>query len=214
MPRPRFVRLAERDRRQLAFRIDGRPATALDGDTVLTAMLTVGRDLREAEFHPGTRAGFCLMGACQDLLGLDRRRGTPARLLDPAGGGHVAPDPRARRLAMTARVVIVGAGPAGIRAAEVLAGGGLHPVVIDEGERAGGQIYRRPPGNFTRPPSALYGSEVGKAVALHRLFDRMAAERRLTHRPRTSAIAVRTVLCIASAGASSASQISPPPQSR
>jgi predicted molibdopterin-dependent oxidoreductase YjgC len=66
MPTPRFVRLAERDRRQLAFRIDGRPATALDGDTVLTAMLTVGRDLREAEFHPGTRAGFCLMGACQD----------------------------------------------------------------------------------------------------------------------------------------------------
>ncbi|HVL21170.1 MAG TPA: FAD/NAD(P)-binding oxidoreductase [Amaricoccus sp.] len=93
---------------------------------------------------------------------------------------------------MTARVVIVGAGPAGIRAAEALVGAGLHPVVLDEGERAGGQIYRRPPAGFTRSPAKLYGSEAGRAVALHRLFDRMAADGRLTHRPRTSAIAVRT----------------------
>ena len=40
------------------------------------------------------------------------------------------------------RVLIVGAGPAGIRAAETLAGAGLHPVVVDEAARAGGQIYR------------------------------------------------------------------------
>lgn len=92
---------------------------------------------------------------------------------------------------MNARVVIVGAGPAGIRAAEALVGAGLHPVVVDEGERAGGQIYRRPPEGFTRPPAVLYGSEAGKAVALHRLFDGMVAEGRLTHRARTSAIAVR-----------------------
>jgi len=62
----RLVRLAEADRPLLAFRLDGRAATALDGDTVLTAMLTAGRDLRQAEFGSGTRAGFCLMGACQD----------------------------------------------------------------------------------------------------------------------------------------------------
>ncbi|WP_220086822.1 NAD(P)-binding protein [Rhodovulum viride] len=43
------------------------------------------------------------------------------------------------------RVVIVGAGPAGIRAAETLAHAGLCPMVIDEGTRAGGQIYRPPP---------------------------------------------------------------------
>ena len=40
------------------------------------------------------------------------------------------------------RVLIVGAGPAGIRAAQRLVAAGLHPVVVDEGARAGGQIYR------------------------------------------------------------------------
>jgi len=88
------------------------------------------------------------------------------------------------------RVVIVGAGPAGIRAAETLVAGGLTPVVIDEGERAGGQIYRRPPQGFTRLPEALYGSEASKAVALHQTFDAMAAARALVHHPRSSVVAI------------------------
>ncbi len=88
------------------------------------------------------------------------------------------------------RVLIVGAGPAGIRAAEWLVAAGLHPVVVDEGARAGGQIYRRPPMGFTRPPEKLYGSEAGKAVALHQTFDRMVAERRVDHHPRSSVVAL------------------------
>ncbi len=87
-------------------------------------------------------------------------------------------------------VVIVGAGPAGIRAAETLVAGGLSPIVIDEGERAGGQIYRRPPRGFTRSPEALYGSEAAKAVALHQTFDGMAAAGRLVHHSRSSVIAI------------------------
>lgn len=93
--------------------------------------------------------------------------------------------------ALPTRVAIVGAGPAGIRAAETLVLAGLHPEVIDEGARAGGQIYRRPPEGFTRHPNDLYGSEAGKASALHSLFDRLVAEGRLTHRPATSVIALR-----------------------
>ena len=64
------------------------------------------------------------------------------------------------------RVVIVGAGPAGTRAAEALVRAGLRPVVIDEGDRSGGQIYRRQPQNFRRSYAALYGTEAGKAKAL------------------------------------------------
>ena len=62
----RFVRLAETDRPALHLRIDGEPATALEGDTLLVALLTHGRRVRTSEFGDGTRAGFCLMGACQD----------------------------------------------------------------------------------------------------------------------------------------------------
>ncbi|OHV87690.1 FAD/NAD(P)-dependent oxidoreductase [Mesorhizobium sp. ORS 3428] len=88
------------------------------------------------------------------------------------------------------RIVIVGAGPAGIRAAATLVEAGLHPMVIDEGDRAGGQIYRRPPAGFTRPPKQLYGSEAAKACALHALFDRLAEKGQLTHCQRSSVIAV------------------------
>ena len=89
------------------------------------------------------------------------------------------------------RIVIVGAGPAGIRAAATLIEAGLHPVVIDEAHRAGGQIYRRAPAGFARTHEQLYGSEAAKARALHALFDRLAEEGRLTHCAPSSVIAVR-----------------------
>jgi predicted molibdopterin-dependent oxidoreductase YjgC len=62
----RFVRLAESARTPVSFTIDGQPATALQGDTLLVAMLSAARSLRSSEFGEGRRAGFCLMGACQD----------------------------------------------------------------------------------------------------------------------------------------------------
>ncbi len=89
-----------------------------------------------------------------------------------------------------APVVVVGAGPAGIRAAETLAAAGVRPVVIDEGRRAGGQIYRRPPEGFSRTPQTLYGPEASKAVALHAVFDAAAASGRVDHRPESSVLAL------------------------
>jgi len=64
--RPLLHRLAEKDRTAVAFTIDGQAANALIGDTVLTAMLTQGAQLRRNEFSDEARAGFCMMGACQD----------------------------------------------------------------------------------------------------------------------------------------------------
>ncbi|AJY41788.1 FAD-dependent oxidoreductase [Burkholderia humptydooensis] len=66
--------------------------------------------------------------------------------------------------------VIVGAGPAGVRAAEALVDAGLRPVVIDENACWGGQIYRQPPadGGFARGKRTLYGFEAAKADAVHR----------------------------------------------
>jgi D-hydroxyproline dehydrogenase subunit gamma len=62
----RFVRLAERDRAAVAICIDGAQVEALAGDSLLVALLTHGRRVRDSEFGDGARAGFCLMGACQD----------------------------------------------------------------------------------------------------------------------------------------------------
>ncbi|TGD92528.1 NAD(P)/FAD-dependent oxidoreductase [Methylobacterium nonmethylotrophicum] len=82
-----------------------------------------------------------------------------------------------------ATVAIVGAGPAGLRAAQVLAEAGLRPLLIDEGHRAGGQIYRRPPPGAERPAADLYGFEAGRARALHDLAEALAP--RIDYRPGT-----------------------------
>lgn len=63
---PLLHRVAEKDRTPVPFVLDGEPATALEGDTVLTAILTHRAQLRRNEFSHEPRAGFCLMGACQD----------------------------------------------------------------------------------------------------------------------------------------------------
>jgi hydrogen cyanide synthase HcnB len=77
--------------------------------------------------------------------------------------------------------VIVGAGPAGIRAAQTLAAHGLRPIVIDEAARAGGQIYRRSPAHFKRTPQTLYGTEAARATAVHAAIDGLRD--RIDHRP-------------------------------
>lgn len=101
--------------------------------------------------------------------------------------------------------VIVGAGPAGIRAAQTLVGHGQHPVVIDEAARWGGQIYRQPPAHFQRSKKTLYGFEAGRADAVHAAMARIlknidyrpdtlvwnaeGGELDLLHRGRTSTVA-------------------------
>lgn len=62
----RFVRMAEQDRPPIEFEIDGDRCAALEGDTLLIAVLNHSSTLRQSEFGDGARAGFCLMGACQD----------------------------------------------------------------------------------------------------------------------------------------------------
>ncbi|MEM5424597.1 (2Fe-2S)-binding protein [Paraburkholderia ferrariae] len=62
----RFVRVAEAGRPTFEIEIDGRVAQAAEGDTLMVALLATQDALRDCEFDDGRRAGFCLMGACQD----------------------------------------------------------------------------------------------------------------------------------------------------
>jgi len=73
-----FTRVAETQREPIVFSLDGRAATALAGDTILTAVLTQADSLRLSEFSRRPRAGFCLIGACQDCW-MHTEDGQPVR---------------------------------------------------------------------------------------------------------------------------------------
>jgi predicted molibdopterin-dependent oxidoreductase YjgC len=61
-----FVRVAETGRAAVAISVNGERVDALEGDTLLTALSLARIAVRTSEFGDGDRAGFCLMGACQD----------------------------------------------------------------------------------------------------------------------------------------------------
>jgi predicted molibdopterin-dependent oxidoreductase YjgC len=63
---PLLHRIARNDHLPVAFTLDGIACEGRAGDTLLTAILGHGERLRESEFLAAPRAGFCLMGACQD----------------------------------------------------------------------------------------------------------------------------------------------------
>jgi predicted molibdopterin-dependent oxidoreductase YjgC len=69
-------RVAAFDTPLVRFTLDGRTVEARAGESVLAAILTHTDHLRRHEQSGEKRAGFCLMGACQDCwvwFGPDRR---------------------------------------------------------------------------------------------------------------------------------------------
>ncbi len=61
-----FVRAVPRQGATLRLTIDGTAVEAIEGDSLLAVLLLNGRAVRSLEFGGVPRAGFCLMGACQD----------------------------------------------------------------------------------------------------------------------------------------------------
>lgn len=64
--RTRFVRVAELRGAAVRIKVDGALVAAREGESVLSALLAVTGHVRELESNGEKRAGFCLMGACQD----------------------------------------------------------------------------------------------------------------------------------------------------
>ena len=62
----RLVRAVVPEGPPLRVLVDGAEVTAYAGESVLVAVLATHNALRRHEFSGEARAGFCLMGACQD----------------------------------------------------------------------------------------------------------------------------------------------------
>jgi NADPH-dependent 2,4-dienoyl-CoA reductase/sulfur reductase-like enzyme len=82
-------------------------------------------------------------------------------------------------------VAIVGAGPAGVAAADVLVAHGVAVTIIDEGREAGGQIYLRARAGLKLDVDALLGAEAANYRDFHAAFNRLRG--RIDYRPETLA---------------------------
>lgn len=84
----RLVRLADQDRPEITFCFECAACTAREGDTLLTALLAGPAGfLRQSEFEDGPRAGFCLMGACQDCRVMVEGQGRVRACTTPCTAG-------------------------------------------------------------------------------------------------------------------------------
>ena len=64
--RVRLLRVAAFTGPVVRLLVDGKAVEARQGESVLSAVLAVSGHVRELESNGEKRAGFCLLGACQD----------------------------------------------------------------------------------------------------------------------------------------------------
>ncbi|WP_062118066.1 FAD-dependent oxidoreductase [Aureimonas sp. AU40] len=139
---------------------DGRPLAAVPGESVAAALVAAGIRAQSQGRDGSSRGHYCGMGVCHDCLVMvngsagqracltrivdgQRIETQPARpdLLDPALADLAEPPIAIPEEAVD--MLVVGAGPAGLAAAETAASHGIRVVVIDERPAPGGQYFKQ-----------------------------------------------------------------------
>ncbi|WP_137176696.1 FAD-dependent oxidoreductase [Roseomonas sp. AR75] len=166
---------------------DGRPLSALPGETVAAALSAAGILAYRHTPSGAPRGLWCGMGACFDcLVTIDGRANQRACLAKvapgmavesaaPAAPAPLAPEPDAAAAEIAPDVLVVGAGPAGLSAAIAAAEAGCSVAVLDERDAPGGQ-YLKPlaashahaaPDRQFRQSAAMRARAESAGVAFH-----------------------------------------------
>lgn len=143
------------------FSFDGRPLEGVEGESLAAALTAAGvLGLRRTR-EDAPRGVFCGMGVCFEcIVNVDGRPGQRACMTKLAAGMKVRHQPHdgyAPTSAATSlgepppglipihdvEVLVVGAGPAGLAAAEAAASGGCRVMVLDERPEPGGQYFKQ-----------------------------------------------------------------------
>jgi len=145
----------------IEFFVDGRSLHAERGMTIAAAIEASGQHGFSSGLKGEARGLFCGMGACHDcLVTVDGKVSQRAcmtavtagiRVDRPSSRPAIASGEIADLCAVPASIatietdlLVIGAGPAGLAAAEAAASAGAKVTVIDERRIAGGQYYKQP----------------------------------------------------------------------
>jgi glycine/D-amino acid oxidase-like deaminating enzyme len=135
--------------------MDGVPVRALEGESIAAALIADGRRQFRTDRDGRARGFSCGMGVCGECE-LFQDSGIPLRACMTAAQPGMRlrssryrreiptdtyPPPAAEEL-IVCDVLIVGAGPAGMSAAELLGRTGIHVLVVDERGAPGGQYFK------------------------------------------------------------------------
>ncbi len=143
----------EQARAPVEILLDGQPTPALEGETVAAALTAAGRIALRRTEHDEPRGLYCGMGACFECrVTIDGVPGQRACLATVKPGMRVAtgkqpvetsipfppPSLREERCA----VLVIGAGPAGLAAADAASALGAAVAILDERPAPGGQYFK------------------------------------------------------------------------
>lgn len=156
-----MVRLPTSSGRMLTFQFEGRALTAAAGETIAAALMVNGEVAQTFARDGEPRGLHCGMGVCHDCLVVaDGRAGVRACMTKVSAGMNVSrqpsklllddqlvdavPPPEGALLEEAVDLLIVGAGPGGLSAAEVAAASGASVLIVDERPAPGGQFFKQP----------------------------------------------------------------------
>jgi len=162
-----------------SIRFDGQPVEALPGESVAAALSAAGILAFRKTASGAPRGLFCGMGACFDcLVTIDGKANQRACLAKVVPGMAVLSGPPAAAAPLTpppaeipdraCDVLVIGAGPAGLAAAEAAAATGAKVLMLDERDAPGGQYFKALAGSHRDPTPD----------AQHRLGDALRAATR------------------------------------
>ena len=146
----------------ISIEFEGRAVPAIEGETVAAALTAAGITVLRRTRGGDPRGVFCGMGVCFDcLVTVDDRPGQRACMTGARDGMRVAthrddgpavaageltplvPPPPDRAPETERDLVVIGAGPAGLAAAEAAARAGVLAMVLDERPHPGGQYFKQ-----------------------------------------------------------------------
>ena len=137
------------------FRFEGEQVRASKGDSIAAALLNAGKLVLGERINGQPRGAYCGMGICSEcLVTINGQRGLRACLQVAEPGLVVEKEAdqicgqisnkmvNHKRSVYDADILIVGAGPAGLKAAIESSRAGLNVIVLDEREESGGQYFK------------------------------------------------------------------------